>query len=260
MEEYDESYIREVEDRISEIEYLKKKYSKNLEELYDYQLLLKDRMDAFHSKDDLIESIREEIKKEEERYYKKSDELKVLRERAFEAITKELTKLLSELSIKNAAFKLVFEQMDFREGGLYEAEIYASLNGLRYKPLKDIASGGELSRIMLALKTIYTKSEGIKCIFFDEIDAGISGKSAFEVGSKIKEIARDNQVVSITHLPQIACFADHHILVTKDDSNTEVKKIDEKEHINRIAFMMSSVVTDKSVDSAKELISRALKV
>ncbi len=259
VEEYDASYIREVEERISEIEYLKKKYSRDLESLYQYQLLLKDRIDQFHSKDDLMNGIRLEIKQEEKHYFELSEKLKVLRQNAFETINKELTNILKEVSINNAKFKLVFEKTTYREGGLYDAEIYAALNNLGYKPLKDIASGGELSRIMLALKTIYTKSEGIKCIFFDEIDSGISGKSAFEVGAKIKEISTNNQVVSITHLPQIACYADQHILVTKKGSNTQVKTIDKNEHVERIAFMMSSVVTDRSVASAKELISRALK-
>ncbi len=262
IEETDSIYLAEIEQRTSELDYLKKKYQKNIKELYNYNLELEEKIEKHFNKGENIKKLEKEIKDIESIYDGYSKKLAELRLKSFNSFKKDLISILNDISIKNAKFKLNInfdDNHNYRYSGAYNLEILISINNMDYKPLKDTASGGELSRIMLALKTIFSKNNKNSTIIFDEIDVGISGKSAFEVGKKIKNISREHQVIAITHLPQLVCFADSHLLVDKESTTVSVTYLKEDKHINRLAFMMSSNISKKSIETAKELILKANK-
>ena len=173
---------------------------------------------------------------------------------------------LKALYMDKTVFEIKFSELDeyvFRPDGIDEVEFYISTNpGEPTKPLAKIASGGELSRIMLALKTIFSQHQGVTSIIFDEVDTGVSGRVAQAIGEKIYQISIDSQVLSITHLPQVAALCDHHYLISKstdgERTKTAVQPLNEEERIKEIARMISGVqITEATLDHAKEMLEIA---
>ena len=137
--------------------------------------------------------------------------------------------------------------------------------GQNLHALSDVASGGELSRLMLGMKCIFTRLAGVKTIIFDEVDTGVSGKVAFAIGKKMKEIARDSQVICITHLPQVASFASHHLFVYKktedNTTKTDVRWLNDQQRVEEIAKMLSNdVVNESALENARYLINENSKL
>ena len=174
----------------------------------------------------------------------------------------KISKELSELNFADSRIKIAFDALSaFTENGTDRIEFLISTNkGEPLKPLAKIASGGEMSRIMLAFKNIIADYDNIPTLIFDEIDAGISGITASIVGKKLKEIAENHQIVCITHLPQIAAFGEHNYRIQKYSSENSVKTtveaLDENEKINEIARLLGGInITDITIKSAEELIA-----
>ena len=188
----------------------------------------------------------------------------MLRKQAAQRLENQVHQQLRELYMERAVFAVHFAEPDggrFRSDGLDEVEFYMQTNpGERMGALAKIASGGELSRIMLALKTIFAKSEGVTSIIFDEVDTGVSGRVAQAIADKIKVIAQGSQVLCISHLPQVAAIAQHHFLIQKQVKNnrtmTSVTPLDQSKRIDEIARMLAGEkITKLTREHAKELLS-----
>jgi len=259
---YDPGRLEEIEARLQLIGKLKKKYGDSIE------AILK-RFDELKEELNKIESAGEKIKKLEEDqvqvYYemkKIADELTERRRETSKKLKKGIESELRALGMAKAVFEVEFKKTDFTEHGTDTIEFMLSPNaGEDIKPLSMIASGGELSRIMLGLKNVLAGYSGISVLIFDEIDTGIGGAVAEVVGRKLKEVSRRHQVLCVTHLPQIACYADAHFYVSKIQEKgrtvTRVKQLNRDERVDELARMLSGIeLTRKSREYAKELLER----
>ena len=265
---YDPEHLDALIERSHAINALKKKYNKTFDELRAYE----DELNALLKyKEDYSILLIEEKDKLQASYdeaYARALDLHKVREDIGLSITKDLEKTLNELALScrfNVA--VIGKEKDadldisiFNETGIDTIEFFIETNiGEGLKPLAKVVSGGELSRIMLAIKLLYVKAQKIGTIIFDEIDTGISGDVASKVAKKIKELSYGHQVITITHLPQVASLSDHHIRIAKKVSNnrtyTTIKELSLDEKIYEIASLISSgKVTDKQLEYAKEMV------
>ena len=186
--------------------------------------------------------------------------LSALRKKQAKALEKAIEDGLRDLNFENVQFQIQFtETKDYTAEGIDEVEFMISLNpGQPLKPLANVASGGELSRIMLAIKSVMAKRDEIETLIFDEIDVGISGRTAQKVSEKMAVIGRGHQVICITHLAQIAAMADHHFLIEKatqsGDTKTEIRKLSEQESVKELARILGGAkITDTVLKSAVEM-------
>ena len=265
---YDPEHLDALIERSHAINALKKKYNKTFDELRAYE----DELNALLKyKEDYSILLKEEKDKLQAAYdeaYTRAMDLHKVREDIGLSITKDLEKTLSDLALTcrfNVAVigKEKDDSLDisiFNETGIDTIEFFIETNiGEGLKPLAKVVSGGELSRIMLAIKLLYVKAQKIGTIIFDEIDTGISGDVASKVANKIKELSYGHQVITITHLPQVASLSDHHIRIAKKVVNnrtyTTIKELSLDEKIYEIASLISSgKVTDKQLEYAKEMV------
>ena len=265
---YDPEHLDVLIERSHAINALKKKYNKTFDELRAYE----DELNALLKyKEDYSILLKEEKDKLQAAYdeaYTRALDLHKVREDIGLSITKDLEKTLNELALScrfNVA--VIGKEKDadldisiFNETGIDTIEFFIETNiGEGLKPLAKVVSGGELSRIMLAIKLLYVKAQKIGTIIFDEIDTGISGDVASKVAKKIKELSYGHQVITITHLPQVASLSDHHIRIAKKVSNNRtyatIKELSLDEKIYEIASLISSgKVTDKQLEYAKEMV------
>ncbi|HHT21497.1 MAG TPA: AAA family ATPase [Tissierellia bacterium] len=255
----DESELKALNDRISALHSARRTYQRDLTELVAYQEELRERIAAFDSLAEKRQALEDRSAQLLSLYDDQSHRLRDHRARVFKQLKGGLIESLSRMELPDVALSL--EQTprpgEPRLSGRYQAEILASMNGRDLRPMKDVLSGGEMSRFILALKQVFSQREKTLTMVFDEIDAGISGQTAFEVGRNIKRLSQEKQVIAITHLPQLTAFADVHYQISKADATTLVKRLDASEHTERLALMMSSALSESSIASAKELIERA---
>jgi DNA repair protein RecN (Recombination protein N) len=182
-----------------------------------------------------------------------------------EKLEAEIQRELKDLYMENARFKVVFKEIPFVSDGIDEVEFYITTNpGEPLKPLVKVASGGEISRIMLALKTIFSKTQELTSIVFDEVDTGVSGRVAQAIADKIYQIGKNSQALCITHLPQVAAKADHQLFIRKEIVDgrtvTKVEEMKEADRTEEIARMLAGTeITDLTVKHAKELLQLAKK-
>lgn len=260
--------LESLEERLSKIEDLKRKYGKNIEEILFHLERVKKDYDELSMSREKLDDLEAGIQSSFEEYTKKARKLSLLRAQYARELDKKIEKEIGYLGMKKAKFKIaitsrtpeITQKHTLQGTGTEEVEFLLSTNpGEDPKPLRKIASGGELSRIMLALKTIGKDTETDKTLIFDEIDSGIGGKTAEFVAQKLKYLAMENQVICITHLPQIASFATHHFKIEKTiKSNrtfTTVKKLSFDERIAEIARLSTgSHITQAALQNAKEML------
>ena len=266
--DYDPNELTELETRLNDISNIKKKYGKSVTELIDYVEELKRLLDIDENFDDIMTSIKEEMKTRYEKTYNLGLELSKIRETIAKSIEKELEKNMLDLKLK-ARFEVKINSSNmesdyngsiFNETGIDEIDFLIETNvGEGLKSLSKTISGGEASRIMLALKALFIKSQKISTVIFDEIDTGISGEVAKRVADKIYEISLSTQVISITHLPQVAAKSKNHLRISKTVKDgrtyTKVEELSLDEKINEIALMISGgKVTESQLEYAKEMI------
>jgi len=272
---FDPGRLEYIEERLDLLSKLKLKYKKSIPELSNYLEELKEKVSSFNSLRDQIE----ELKKEESEIIEKikTDAAKLSQERAKAAqeFTAKVEEQLKDLAMESARFKVALGTIDDENGieiseskyklmkdGIDTCEFLISANpGEDFKPLVLIASAGELSRVMLAIKYVIAQIDEVTVLAFDEVDAGIGGKTGERVAEKLKEISKYRQVICITHLPQIASLPGEHFVVDKEvhDGETflKVAKLNEYERINEIARMISgSNITETTINQAKELLGR----
>lgn len=205
----------------------------------------------------------EDLQNDSKQLYKQLEEsalvLSKVRKEAAERLEMGILHELNDLMLENTQFKIVFTPVSFNLLGNEEVTFYISLNkGMDLAPLAKVASGGELSRVMLGLKVIFSRIQGISTLVFDEIDAGVSGKVAKRIGEKMRELSRDAQVISITHLPTVAAFSHHQYLISKEDVEndtiTSVSLLDSKARIENLALMIAGNTDADTIKAAENLL------
>jgi len=252
--------LEKIEERLYIYSKLKRKHKLETEGLINLKDELKTKLDLLSNRDKVIADKTKEVNEAKDKALKKAKEISKLRKDGASKLEKEVIKEAKDLLLTNTNFKINFEEVDMNSRGVEDVEFLISLNkGEELKPLKNVASGGETSRLMLALKTVFAKVSDTGLLIFDEIDTGVSGKVALAVGEKMSLISKDAQVFCITHLAPVAAFADNHYLIYKVDdsksSKTNVKLLDSNEVIDELASISSSEVNKSSVAAAKELLN-----
>jgi len=272
--EFDPEKLEMIRERLNLINTLKKKYGNTINEILNYAEKIKQDLNRIENKDQMIEDLKEEIKTLSEIF--KKDCLLLSQKRKTKALdlAKKIQTTLSGLGMEKTKLEVKITSQEDENGlleidgrryfadekGLDQVEFFVSPNpGEELKPLAKIASGGEISRLMLALKSIITKRDQVPTMIFDEIDVGIGGEVASSVGRSLKNLASPHQVIVITHLQQIASFADHHFKVFKESSKgrtvTKIKKLEDQERVKEIARMISGEkVSELALKQAKEMI------
>ncbi|UWD48022.1 DNA repair protein RecN [Clostridioides difficile] len=257
--------LEQIELRIDEINNLRRKYGDSIETIFEYYEKTKDRLDEILNRDERVEQLKNQLIKIEEDLKIKASKLTKARNKVAIQLEGILLDELKSLNMKNVMFKVNFEESSFTINGIDDIEFMISFNlGEDIKPIYKVASGGEMSRFMLAFKTILADIDDIDTLVFDEIDTGISGIAAQIVGEKLSDIAKKKQIICITHLPQIAANADTHYCIEKDTSNnrtfTNVKKLNQSQRKNEIARLIAgNNITEKTIEHASEIIEMAKK-
>lgn len=258
--EFDEGRFAQAEERLNLINGLKMKYGTDIAEILLSLDNMKSEYEDLNLFDDKISELKLEIEATENKLREKSDELTSLRKKHAKTLCNLIEASLKELNFMTVSFDMAFNKKnDFSENGNDEAYFIISTNvGEPMKPLYEVASGGELSRVMLAIKSCLANEDDTPTLIFDEIDVGISGKTAGKVAEKMSVISRNHQLICITHLPQIAAMADYHYVIEKKVENnktvTKIRKLKKDEEIDELARIIGgSDITDAIKTSAAEM-------
>lgn len=259
--EYDENRLDTVMARIEEITFLKRKYGLSVDQLIERSKEIHIEIDQLENRETRQRDLSQEIKAVKEKLSYLAKKLTKERKMIASSLEKAVQEQLNDLYMPRAEFTVDFKEQDFDRNGKDKIEFYLTTNpGEPKKPLAKIASGGEMSRIMLALKTIFTQKSGIMTVIFDEIDTGVSGRVAQAIAEKMQMIAESAQVLAVTHLPQVAAKADQHLFIKKqvtDEERTQTValQLSHDERVTEIAQMLSgSEISEVTRQAAKELL------
>ena len=261
--EFDEQVLNELESRMNLLNNLKRKYGKDVSELIAYQGKLENEINKIENYEQSTSQLREEINDLYQQVIKVGKSLSEKRRKVARELRDHIVSEIQNLQMKDANLEISFKPLDEPNiEGIEFVEFLISPNkGEPLKSLNKIASGGELSRIMLALKSIFVQSRGQTAILFDEVDSGVSGQAAQKMAEKMRDIAEYIQVICISHLPQVATMSDHHLLISKhtteDRTTTQVKELENDDRIDEVARMISGAsVTGLTRENAKEMIAQ----
>ena len=256
---FSEERYNEVQDTFFKLNKLKRKYGQTIDAIIDFKNSLIEKIELFKNRDQMIENINLKLKETENQLIYYAKKISILRKNKALELEKEVKYILNQMYLQQVQFKFDFQINDFNDNGIDNVKIVVSTNsGQPLQPLQKIASGGELSRIMLAIKAVSQNSKDGGTIIFDEADTGVSGKVAESIGHVMKKISKKQQVVCITHLAQVACFANNHLFIEKEQmdntSKVHVRLLNEKESVYELAKMISGKeITQQSIDHAKKL-------
>ena len=259
-----EEDINAMEERLYTIQRLKHKYGRTIEDILKVKDELQKRIDIYADKQAYLDAVDQKIARALSAYQKAAQKLTLARQKGAVSLDAEIVKHLKELMLKNARFKTDITPAEPSKYGSDRVEFLISMNrGEDLKPLAKTASGGELSRLMLGLKVIFTRLQGISTVIFDEIDTGVSGAVANAIGMEMKRLGTTAQVFSVTHLAPVAACAVHHYLVAKKTegelTRTSICLLNEKERIEQLALISSGRISDASLQAARELYERDQK-
>ncbi|RLK62524.1 DNA repair protein RecN [Atopobacter sp. AH10] len=260
---FDEEEYNTVQSRLFEIDGLKRKYGQSIKEILAYQSEAKAQIARYENRDQVLKEIAEQMAKEKAAALDLAKDLSQIRHLIAHQLEEDVRLQLADLYMASADFKVVFTRSELKIDGNETIRFDVKTNkGEPFKPLSKVASGGEASRLLLALKAILAKNMGFSTMIFDEIDTGVSGRVATAIGEKMAAIAKSSQVLAITHQAQVASWADHHMEVLKieesDHTSTQVLDLSQEEHIEAIAKMQTdSTITELAVQQAKELVASA---
>ncbi len=265
---FDEEELSKIEERLETIKSLKRKYGNTIEEIIEYKNKVKNEIFEIENLEEYISKLKNDLKLKEKVLYNISLELNSIRKKYAIELSNQVNDNLKDLEMKNANFSVEIkfsEEMNFNKNGLDKIEFLISTNiGEELKPLIKIASGGEMSRIMLAIKNVLGNADKIPVLIFDEIDTGISGVAANKTGEKIKNISKTHQVICVTHLASIAAKGDNNYYIFKEveenKTKTRVKQLTEEEIVNEIARIASGNITEISLNHARELRKENAKI
>ena len=260
--EIDENRLDTVVERLNIIEKLKNKYGSSIDEVLEYAKTISQKLRTLEDNNFEVENLLKEKEKFKEDYWKYAKELRDIRKRFIKKIEENLGKELDFLNMKDAKLDIKLEEKDIMtKNGSDAIEFFIATNiGQPSKPLQKIASGGEVSRIMLALKVIFSHVDNIPILIFDEIDTGVGGETVRKIADKLKEIGRNAQVICITHSPAIASKANEQYYIKKTSRDgetfTSVKKLSYEERISEIARMLAGEnISEAVIEHAKELLA-----
>ncbi|MBE6893960.1 MAG: DNA repair protein RecN [Ruminococcaceae bacterium] len=257
--DFDPALQNRTERRLDQIFRLKRKYGGSVEEMFKYYNKAVLELENIEFSEERLEK----LKKEREQLFaeteKLADNLTKKRSEAAEAFEKAVSEELSYLNMPNVRFSVHFEETEFTDSGKDNLEFYIATNaGEPLKPLTKIASGGELSRIMLSIKNVLADKDNVDTLIFDEVDTGISGSAAQKVGQKLKQVSKGRQIICVTHLAQVAAYADNHMLISKSTEGgktfTSVESLEKEGRVNELARIMGGNITDVLKKSAEELL------
>lgn len=259
--EWNGERLNEIEERLELIHQLKRKYGDTIEDILHYHIRIVKELREMENAEQNSEKQERQLSEALEKVKELAIKLSKQRKKSAKKLEKMIHEQLSALYMDKAVFEVKFlNNSKLYSKGIDKVEFYIQTNpGEEMGPLAKIASGGELSRIMLALKTIFSQKMGVTSIIFDEVDTGVSGRVAQAIAEKISQISNNSQVLCITHLPQVAAIADNHYYISKsvNDGRTEtsLEELDEKQKIREIARMLSgSEITELTLKHAEELI------
>lgn len=264
--EFSEEEFYETEERLNVINRLKTKYGNQIADILKYCEEKEARLQVLNDYDQYLEELQKRFEKAEKSLKKVSEKLTKLRKEQALLLQKSIVDHLQDLNFVDVKFEIDFEELkDYTANGKDEIEFVISMNpGEPVKPLAEVASGGELSRIMLAIKTVMADRDEIETLIFDEIDVGISGRTAQKVSEKMAVIGKDHQVICITHLAQIAAMADAHYAIEKSvvegKTRTGIRRLGKDEEIEELARILGGAeITDTVRENAKEMKALAEK-
>ena len=256
--EFDEARINEIQERISVLDKLKRKYGNTLEDVLNMYNNLLDEFQKIETSNEIIETLKAKLSEVYEKLLLMADKLSNLRKISADKLSKEVVSMLKDLELPKSKFEISVLPSDLSLNGSDTVEFLISTNVSEdVKPLSKVASGGEISRVMLAIKSIFAKNDDIDTVIFDEIDTGISGKASIAVAEKIASLSKYRQVILITHQAIIASKADNHIYVSKTQdgtTNISIKLLSEDERLKALAELASGEVNAESLDFARSLI------
>ncbi len=277
--EFDPERLNDIESRLSELNRLKKKYGQTVEDMLEYASKIEEEIDEIKNKDSHLSKLEEQITELGKDAALEAKNIHDIRTKASKHLANLIHEELTDLYLEKASFKTNVEIKEGRPDDLEFEGKHVRLHsrgfdtvtflittnpGEPLKSLHKVASGGEMSRIMLALKRIFSRHQGITSVIFDEVDTGVSGRVAQAIAEKIQGISSDSQVLCISHLPQVAAMADTHIRIEKDVTNdrtsTVVTELSENDKADEISRMISGAeLTDTTIEHAKELLTLATK-
>ena len=258
--EFSGEAFAEIEDRLNAVNRLKDKYGQTIEDVLQALEEKMRKLEKLHGFENYYENLKQDFAKAEDELENLSVQLSVLRKENAKKFSKLLEQALLDLNFLDVKFDVKFKRLeDYTIEGIDDVEFMISTNpGEPIKPLKDIASGGEMSRVMLGIRTVMAENDSIDTLIFDEIDAGISGRTAQAVSEKLKMVSKGHQVICITHLPQIAAMADQHYLIEKEvqggNTISSIQALSYHDSVKELARMLGGAeITQTVMDNAKEM-------
>ncbi|MDD2960097.1 MAG: DNA repair protein RecN [Lachnospiraceae bacterium] len=264
---YDEQEFYELSRRLDLLNHLKSKYGKSIEDILNYQTKKQERLEQLLDYESYLEDLRVKQKAAMQALKKTAEKISGIRKKHALLLQERIKQSLLELNFLDIQFEIEFQRLEEPGStGMDEVCFLISMNpGMPLRPLWEVASGGELSRIMLAIKAVMAEKDAIGTLIFDEIDTGISGRTAQKVSEKMALISRSHQIICITHLAQIAAMADTHLIIEKEAASgktvTSIRRMEEKESIEELARILGGVkITDAVYQNAREMKELAGKI
>ena len=261
--DFNEADVNAVEERLDLLYNLSRKYGKTEQDILDYYDSAVKERDSIEHADELRIKLEDEKRALYSLSYEKALLVSASRKSAGKAFCDKVCEELKFLNMPSVKFFVNIDECEMNENGIDSVEFFLSANlGEAPKPLAKIASGGELSRIMLAIKSVLAEKDGISTLVFDEIDTGVSGSSAHKIAVKLKEVSKTHQVICVTHLAQIAAFADEHMLIEKSERDehtyTDVQSLEYESRVQELARIMGgNAITPELLESARQLLENA---
>ena len=252
--------LERIESRLDVLHRLRRKYGASCEEILAYLEQAKKELDDMEFADDHLEKLKKKLEKAEAEAWKRAEVLRKNRKENAEAMSARILGELTQLDMPRVRFACNFRELELTPSGADAVAFYMSANaGEALKPLSKVASGGELARIMLAMKNVLAEKDQIGCLIFDEVDTGVSGRAAQKVAEKLRSLARFKQVLCVTHLPQLAALADTHLLISKAERDgrtyTSVTPLDKEGRKRELARIIGGThITETTLKSAEEML------
>lgn len=261
--EFDEERFNEIQIYLFQLNKLKRKYGSSVKMILEKKEEMVKRIEWIENSQQILDQLDHDIQTAYQKYVKEAQILSEKRRKSALKLEKQILQELKDLYLEHARFKVDFTSFEGNQRGIDKVEFLISMNpGEKLRPLADVASGGELSRLMLGLKTIFSYLSLKQTVIFDEIDTGVSGKVALAIGKKMHQIASTSQVFSITHLAAVAACADHHFVVekkqSKDSTHTNIRELDENQRLEEMALIASNSVSEHALNAARELRIKAI--
>ena len=257
---YSAEELERLEERLDVIHKLRRKYGTTCQDILDYLDRAKKELDDIEFAEDHLERLKKKLHQAEKAAWDAAYRLREARQQGAQSMSKRILEELSQLDMPRVKFECQFRELDLTDSGADAVAFYMSANaGEALKPLSKVASGGELARIMLAMKNVLAEKDQVSTLIFDEVDTGVSGRAAQKVAEKLRSVAAHKQVLCVTHLPQLAALADTHLLIAKSERNgrtyTSVTSLDREGRKRELARIIGGTnITETTLKSAEEML------